>query len=75
VEGALAGLKIDEMLRVAPVEIYRDPKGKAVAAGSYSALVRVVLQSRERTLTEEEIAGASEKITGALTGLGGSQRA
>jgi len=33
------------------------------------------LQSRERTLTEEEIAGASEKITGALTGLGGSQRA
>jgi phenylalanyl-tRNA synthetase beta chain len=57
------------------MEIYRDPKGKAVAAGSYSALVRVVLQSRERTLTDEEIGGWSEKVVGALAGLGGVQRA
>jgi phenylalanyl-tRNA synthetase beta chain len=75
IESALAGLKIAEMLRVAPVEIFRDAKGKAVAAGSYSALVRVVLQSHERTLTEDEIAGWSEKVVAALTVLGGVQRA
>jgi phenylalanyl-tRNA synthetase beta chain len=74
VEGALAGLGIEEMLRVSPMEIFRDAKGKAVAAGSYSCLVRVVLQSRERTLGEEEIGGWSEKIVGALMGLGGVQR-
>ena len=46
---------IAELQRVTPVEIFRDPKGKAVAAGHYSALVRVVFQSSERTLTDEEL--------------------
>jgi len=75
IEGALKALEIAEMLRVTPVEIFRDAKGKAVAAGSYSCLVRVVLQSSERTLTEEELSGWSEKIVKTLTGLGGVQRA
>ncbi len=75
IEAALRGLGIAEMLRVAPMEIFRDAKGKAVAAGSYSCLVRVVLQSGERTLTEEELSGWSEKIVAALTRLGGVQRA
>ena len=75
IEAALMGLEIAELLRVAPVEIFRDAKGKAVALGSYSVLVRVVLQSGERTLTEEEIGGWSERIVAALTGLGGTQRA
>jgi phenylalanyl-tRNA synthetase beta chain len=46
-----------------------------VAAGSYSLLVRVRLQSVERTLTEDELTGWSERIVGALKGLGGLQRA
>jgi phenylalanyl-tRNA synthetase beta chain len=75
IEAALLSLGIAELQSVAPVEIFRDAKGKAVPAGSYSLLVRVVLQSGERTLTEEEIAGWSEKIVGALLGLGGVQRA
>jgi phenylalanyl-tRNA synthetase beta chain len=75
IEAALRGLGIAEMLRVTPVEIFRDAKGKAVAAGSYSCLVRVVLQSGERTLTEEELSSWSEKIVAALTALGGVQRA
>jgi phenylalanyl-tRNA synthetase beta chain len=75
IAGALAGLGIGEMLSVAPVEIFRDAKGKAVAAGHYSVLVRVRFQSNERTLTEEEIAGWTERVVGALTGLGGVQRA
>jgi len=75
IEAAVRGLEIAEMLRVAPVEIFRDAKGKAMAAGSYSCLVRVVLQSSQRTLTEEELSTWSEKIVTALTTLGGVQRA
>jgi len=75
IEAALRELGISEMLRIEPVEIFRDAKGKAVAAGSYSCLVRVVLQSGERTLTEEELSAWSEKIVAALTRLGGVQRA
>jgi len=75
IEAVLRGLGIAEMLHVTPVEIFRDAKGKAIAAGSYSCLVRVVLQSGERTLTEEELSGWSEKIVAALTILGGVQRA
>jgi len=75
IAGALGGLSIGEMLSVAPVEIFRDAKGKAVAAGSYSVLVRMRFQSNERTLTEEEIAGWTERVVGALTALGGVQRA
>ena len=72
---ALHGLNIAEMQKVEPVEIFRDVKGKAVAAGHYSLLVRVVFQSGERTLTEEEISSWTERVTGALTGIGGVQRA
>ena len=75
IEAAVRGLGIAEMQRLEPVEIFRDAKGKAVAAGSYSALVRVVLQSGERTLTEDELSGWAEKIVVVLTGLGGVQRA
>jgi phenylalanyl-tRNA synthetase beta chain len=83
------GLKMEELRSVRPVEIFRDAKGKAVdhpskqrtlagdpgAAGSYSLLLRVVFQSNERTLTEEEITRWSEWVVARLTGLGGTQRA
>jgi phenylalanyl-tRNA synthetase beta chain len=75
ISSALTGLDIAEMQSVAPVEIFRDAKGKAVAAGHYSALVRLRFQSNERTLTEDEIGGWSESVVGALMKLGGVQRA
>jgi phenylalanyl-tRNA synthetase beta chain len=75
VETGLRGLRIAELQSVMPVEIFRDAKGKAVAAGSYSLLVRVVFQSGDRTLTEEEIGAWSSQVVAALVGLGGVQRA
>ncbi len=60
-----AGLKAEELRSVRPVEIFRDAKGKAIAAGSYSLLLRVVFQSNERTLTEEEITRGTEWVVGA----------
>lgn len=75
IESALRSLAIPELQSVRPVETFRDPKGKAVAAGSYSLLVRVVFQSGERTLTEDELGQWSTRIVEALRSLGGTQRA
>jgi phenylalanyl-tRNA synthetase beta chain len=75
IAAATSGLRVIELRNVRPVEIFRDAKGKAVPAGSYSLLLRVVFQSSERTLTEEELTGGSEKIVAALKALGGTQRA
>ncbi len=75
IAAAIEGLRIVELRSVRPVEIFRDAKGKAVPLGSYSLLLRVVFQSSERTLTEDELTGGSEKIVGALKALGGTQRA
>ena len=90
IDAALRGSDAMEELRsVRPVEIFRDAKGKAVdhpskqrtlagdpgAVGSYSLLLRVVFQSNERTLTEEEITRWSEWVVAQLKGLGGVQRA
>ena len=63
--GAGAGLKAEELRSVRPVEIFRDAKGKTVEAGSYSLLLRVVFQSNERTLTEEEITRGTEWVVAA----------
>ena len=73
--GAGAGLKSEELRSVRPVEIFRDAKGKAIAAGSYSLLLRVVFQSNDRTLTDEEITRWTEWVVAQLKGLGGTQRA
>ncbi len=75
VEAAVRGASPAELQSVRPVEIFRDPKGKAVPAGSYSLLLRVVFQSGQRTLTEEELTGWANELTAALTALGGRQRA
>ncbi len=74
VEGALRARNIPDLQEITPIEIFRDPKGKAIAAGSYSLLTRVVFQSSERTLTEDDLTRWSEDVTSALTGLGGVQR-
>ncbi|MBZ5654331.1 MAG: phenylalanine--tRNA ligase subunit beta [Acidobacteriia bacterium] len=69
---AVDDLEIEELRSFVPVEIYR---GDKVGAGKYSILLRAKLQSRERTLRDDEVAGWSAQITKALEGLGGVQRA
>jgi phenylalanyl-tRNA synthetase beta chain len=69
---AVTGLSIAELRDVRPVEIFR---GGSIPDGKYSVLLRVRLQSADRTLREDELAQWSGKIVAALTGLGGTQRA
>jgi phenylalanyl-tRNA synthetase beta chain len=75
IAAALSALSIAEMQCISPIEIFRDQKGKAIAAGSYSALIRARFQSNDRTLTEEEILARYNSIIATLTTLGGVQRA
>jgi phenylalanyl-tRNA synthetase beta chain len=75
IASTINSLGLVELQSVTPVEIFRDAKGKAVATGSYSLLTRVVFQSSDRTLTEEELTSWSERIVAALQALGGVQRA
>ena len=75
IEATVRALGISELQSLGPVEIYRDKQGKAVAPGHYSLLWRMVFQSTERTLTEEELASWQERIVAALTALGGVHRA
>jgi phenylalanyl-tRNA synthetase beta chain len=72
---SIHALSIPELLRLTPEEIFRDPKGKAIAHGHYSLLLRTVFQSNDRTLRDEEINGWSTRIIEVLTKLGGTQRA
>jgi phenylalanyl-tRNA synthetase beta chain len=65
-------LKIEELRSFVPVEIFR---GEKVGAGKYSILLRAKLQSRARTLRDDEVAQWSGQITKALEALGGVQRA
>jgi phenylalanyl-tRNA synthetase beta chain len=74
VAASIRSLSIAEMQSVEPAEIYRDPKGKAIAAGSYSLLLRVVFQSPERTLTDDDLTAFSARILSTLSSLGGVQR-
>lgn len=75
VRATITALALADLQAVAPLEIFRDPKGKAVPAGQHSLLLRTVFQSANRTLTEADIAEATARITEALTTLGGRQRA
>jgi phenylalanyl-tRNA synthetase beta chain len=69
---AVMGLGIAELREFKPVEIFR---GGSIEAGKYSILIRARLQSDETTLRDEQIAAWSEKVVGALKGIGGVQRA
>jgi phenylalanyl-tRNA synthetase beta chain len=69
---AVFGTGIAELREVEPVETFR---GGSIAKGKYSMLLRVRLQSSERTLREDELTQWSAKIVAALSGLGGTQRA
>ena len=72
IRGAVEALRIPELRRLVPVEIFR---GGAVPAGRYSLLLRATLQSSERTLREDEVALWSSQIIQALQALGGTLRA
>ena len=69
---AVSALSISELRDFQPVEIFR---GGSIAPGKYSVLLRVRLQSAERTLREDEVSQWAGKIVAALTALGGAQRA
>src|SRR5579862_4709766 len=71
-EAAVNSLRIPELREFRPVEIFR---GGSIEPGKYSVLLRTRLQSDAATLRDEQIAAWSEKIAGALRGLGGVQRA
>jgi phenylalanyl-tRNA synthetase beta chain len=68
---AVAGVGLQELRDFSPAEIFR---GGSVPAGKYSLLLRATFQSMERTLREDEVAGWSAQIVGALRQLGGTQR-
>lgn len=71
-DSAIRRLNIATLCAFVPVEIFR---GGAIPAGKYSALLRATFQSAERTLRDKEVAVWSQQIIGALTALGGVQRA
>ena len=72
---AIEALKILELTRLTPIEIFRDAKGTSVPAGHYALLLRCTFQSAERTLREDELTEWWAKIIAALTALGGAIRA
>ncbi|HEX4037819.1 MAG TPA: phenylalanine--tRNA ligase subunit beta [Acidobacteriaceae bacterium] len=75
VADAMEKLAIPELRQITPKEVLREPKGKLVAAGQYSLLLRLVFQSQERTLREEDVQQWSQQVVAALASLGGKLRA
>ena len=69
-------MRIAEMKSLAPADMLRGkPAEKAgLPAGKYSLLLRVVFQSAERTLRDDEVASWSQQIMRALESLGGTLR-
>ncbi|HXE74440.1 MAG TPA: phenylalanine--tRNA ligase subunit beta [Candidatus Xenobia bacterium] len=63
IRDTIEALRIAELVSVAPVDRFR---GGSIPGGRYSLLIRVVFQSPERTLTEEEIRSFSDRIVHAL---------
>ena len=69
---AVERLSIMEMVSISPREIFR---GGSVPSGKYSLLLRVVFQSAERTLRDDEVTRWSEQVVSAIEKLGGRLRA
>jgi phenylalanyl-tRNA synthetase beta chain len=72
IDDALHNLRIAELTRFAPREIFR--ASQALPAGHYSILIRTTFQALERTLREEELQSYSQAVIAALESLGGQQR-
>lgn len=75
---ALNALKLAELRRLEPIEIFRDEKLSGRTAkldrGHYSLLLRATFQAHARTLRDEEVQGWWERIALALQALGGAWR-
>jgi len=69
---ALHNLRIAELTRFAPREIFR--ASQSLPAGHYSILIRTTFQALERTLREEELQSYSQAVVAALESFGGQQR-
>ncbi len=72
IRNAIAELRISELRKLLPVEIFR---GGAIPAGKHSLLLRATFQSSEHTLRDDEVALWSQQIVKALQALGGTLRA
>jgi phenylalanyl-tRNA synthetase beta chain len=70
-EEAINALGLAEVQGFRPADLFR---GGAVPAGHYSLLLRVTLQSPERTLSGEDIAEATRRMLSALEPLGARVR-
>lgn len=68
---AVQSASIAELQSVQPVEVFRDAKK---TAGRFSMLIRVVFQSGERTLREEDLSAWSAAIIAALEAVDGTLR-
>lgn len=71
VRQAVTGLNLAALAELTPIEVFR---GGSVPSGQYSLLLRARFQLADRTLREEEVGAHAERILGALTALGGTQR-
>ena len=71
ISSAIEALKIDELQKLLPVELWRN---EAKFPGVYSTLVRTHFQSHDRTLRDEELTAWSDAIITVLQALGGSLR-
>ncbi len=71
INAQVAALKIAELRRFEPVEVFR---GGSVPAGQYSILLRATFQSPEHTLRDDEVAAWSQQIVAALQSAGGVLR-
>jgi phenylalanyl-tRNA synthetase beta chain len=72
ISSAAGGLGLDEVRGFEAVDRFR---GGSIPGGHYSLLLRVTFQSQAHTLTGEEIEGFSQRLLGALRGLGINLRA
>ena len=68
---AVSALKLEHLQSFGLGEIYR---GQNIPPNHYSALLRAIFQSDQRTLLDEEVKEWSHRITTSLQGLGGQQR-
>jgi phenylalanyl-tRNA synthetase beta chain len=68
---AIRALGIAEIARIEAVDLFR---GKGVAEGQYSLLIRVTFQSYDATLTDAKMAEASARIVRALESAGAKLR-
>ncbi|HVT97184.1 MAG TPA: phenylalanine--tRNA ligase subunit beta [Acidobacteriaceae bacterium] len=71
---AIQALAIPELRSFEPKEVLRDAKGKLAPIGHYSLLLRVLFQSHERTLREEEVQKWSQQVVAVLEQQGGKLR-